>query len=133
MEDLDVGDCIRMLAEIIHEQGEVVFSIYWDSGNSGAGAGADYIYKFRDHFWRYDEWAGLCGPFNIFEDALWEDYIPVTSATERINCSEWPMKKLIQKLKPFDLEEDIDILINGQKWRMSPDGNMVCKELRLVK
>jgi len=132
MEDLDVGDCIRMLAEIIHEQGEVVFSLSWDSGNSGAGAGADCIYKFRDHFWRYDDF-GLAGPFADFEEALWEDYIPVTSATKKIYCSAWHTKKLIQKLKPAELEEDHDININGQKWRMSPDGNLICKELRLIK
>ena len=101
-------------------------------GKHGAGAGADCIYKFRDYFWRYDDF-GLAGPFADFEEALWEDYIAVTSATESIRCSEWPMKKLIQKLKPCELEEDHDIIINGQKWRMSPDGNLICKELRLVK
>jgi hypothetical protein len=132
MEDSDIRDCILILAEIIHEQGEVVFSLSWDSGNFSAGAGADCIYKYRDYFWRYDDF-GLAGPFSDFEEALWEDYIPVTSATERINCSEWPMEKLIQKLEPFDREKDLDILINGQKWRISPDGNLICKELRLVK
>ena len=132
MEDLYVNDVILMFAEIVHEQGEVVFSLSWDSGHPGAGAGADCIYKFRDYFWRYDDF-GLAGPFADFEEALWEDYIPVTSATESIRCSEWPMKKLIQKLKPCELEEDHDIIINGQKWRMSPDGNLICRELRLVK
>ena len=132
MEDLYVNDVILMFAEIVHEQGDVVFSLSWDSGHPGAGAGADCIYKFHDYFWRYDDF-GLAGPFADFEEALWEDYIAVTSATESIRCSEWPMKKLIQKLKPCELEEDHDIIINGQKWRMSPEGNLICKELRLVK
>ena len=130
MEDLNVSDCILMLTEIIHEQGEVVFSLSWDSGNSGAGV--DCIHKYRDYFWRYDDF-GLAGPFSDFEDALWDEYIAVTSATESIYFSKWHTKKLIQKIKPIDLEEDIDIIINGQKWRISPDGNLICKELRLVK
>jgi hypothetical protein len=39
MNDLYVDDCILILSEIIHEQGDVVFSLAWDS----------VFYKGSDH------------------------------------------------------------------------------------
>jgi len=36
MGEIDVRECIEILTEIIHERGEVVFRLYWDSGGPGA-------------------------------------------------------------------------------------------------
>jgi hypothetical protein len=132
MGETDIDECIMILTEIIHEQGEVVFREYWDSGGPGAGADVDLIYKYRDHFWRYDD-DGLSGPFYDFEDSLWEEYIAVTSATESIDCSEWSTEELIQKIKPIELEGNINITINGEKWQLDPNGKLICRELKLIK
>jgi hypothetical protein len=128
MDDLNVDDCILILSEIIHEQGDVVFSLAWDSGGPGAGAGVDCIYKYRDYFWRLDDF-GLAGPFSDFEDALWGEYIAVSSATESIECSEWSTEELIQKIKPIGLDDNVNITINGEGWQLDPDGNIIRKDL----
>jgi hypothetical protein len=133
MGEIDVGECIEILTEIIHEKGEVVFREYWDSGGPGAGADVECIYKYREHFWRYDSDYGLSGPFYDFEDSLWDEYIAVTSATRSIDCSEWSTEELIQKIKPKDLEDSINITINGEKWQLDPNGNLICRELKLIK
>lgn len=48
LSDLDQDACIEVLTELIQEDGEKVYRLFWDSGGPGAGADHESIYKFRD-------------------------------------------------------------------------------------
>jgi len=54
--------------EVIVEEGEVVGSHSWNSGNPGAGAGMTIVYRFRGLFFTNDDF-GIDGPYEGFSEA----------------------------------------------------------------
>ena len=58
------------LGERISEQGERVFSLHWDSGAPGIGAGMDSIYKFKNQYWNYSFDNEVSGPFDSLTEAM---------------------------------------------------------------
>ena len=70
--------------EIIIEEGQVVASHSWNSGNPGAGAGMTIIYRFRGLFFTDDDF-GIGGPYQGFNDAAEAvSLLTVRDTTERI-------------------------------------------------
>ena len=71
------------LWERIRERGEIVARHEWNSGNPGAGAGADYVYLYEGAFYAQDD-LGLHGPFKTLGEASEAILMVETEATERI-------------------------------------------------
>jgi hypothetical protein len=70
--------------EIIIEEGEVVASHSWNSGNPGSGAGMTIIYRFKGLFFTSDDF-GIGGPYEGFSEAEEAvSLLTVTDTTERI-------------------------------------------------
>ena len=70
--------------EFIIEEGEVVGSHPWNSGNPGAGAGMTIIYRFKGLFFTSDDF-GIDGPYEGFNEAAEAvNLLTVTDATEKI-------------------------------------------------
>jgi hypothetical protein len=70
--------------EIIIEEGEVVGTHSWNSGNPGAGAGATFIYLFKGLFFTSDDF-GIDGPYEGFSEAAEAvNLLIVRDTTERI-------------------------------------------------
>ena len=70
--------------EIIIEEGEVVGSHSWNSGNPGAGADMTIIYRFKGLFFTSDDF-GIDGPYEGFSEAAEAvGLLTVTDTTERI-------------------------------------------------
>ncbi len=68
----------------IIEEGDVVGTHSWNSGNPGAGAGVIYIYSFRGLFFTDTDF-GLDGPYEGFTEAAEAvGLLTVTDTTERI-------------------------------------------------
>ena len=75
---------IETFEETIIEEGEVVGSHSWNSGNPGAGAGMTLIYRFRGLFFTSDDF-GIKGPYEGFGEAAEAvNLLTVTETTERI-------------------------------------------------
>jgi hypothetical protein len=75
---------IESFDEIIIEEGEVVGSHSWNSGNPGAGAGMTIIYRFKGLFFTDDDF-GIDGPYEGFSEAAEAvNLLTVTNTTERI-------------------------------------------------
>ena len=60
----------EQLSKRVCEGGECAFSLHWDSGGPGAGAGVESIYKFKNQYWYYSVDNDLSGPFDSLTEAL---------------------------------------------------------------
>lgn len=56
------------IVEKIRGEGDRIARCEWDSGGPGAGAGMDYVYKYRELYFA-DNDAGTYGPFESFTEA----------------------------------------------------------------
>ena len=103
------------LVEQIVEEGKVVFSHDWDSGDPGAGAGAEEVYRWKGKFAVCSLDFGNSGPFATLDEALREQsLLTVNSATTGIDCKLITAEELIKRL---ECEEDsCAIDINGEPW-----------------
>jgi hypothetical protein len=122
MAEMDLEACRELVEEMIFEEGQKVYDLYWDSGGSGAGADSEVVYKFRDRYWTYslvDE--GFSGPFDTLAQALEGDFLYVTEATEIITCEELTAAQLAKKLTYFGEPGHI-LEINGEEWKAGRDG-----------
>jgi hypothetical protein len=70
--------------EIIIEEGDVVGTHSWNSGNPGAGAGMTIVYRFKGLFFTSDDF-GIDGPYEGFSEAAEAvNLLTVRDTTERI-------------------------------------------------
>ena len=127
MGEFDTSACAEILSELIIEEGEIVYALQWDSGGPGAGAGYEVVYKFRDYYWTHSDYEGLSGPYDSLDEALSDAFTTMTSATERIRCSELSSEEIVERLEPYDLECTKRIVINGEDWVVTPDGHFMKK------
>ena len=127
MGEFDTSACAEILSELIIEEGEIVYALQWDSGGPGAGAGYEVVYKFRDYYWTHSDYEGLSGPYDSLAEALSDAFTTMTSATERIRCSELSSEEIVERLEPYDLECTKRIVINGEDWVVTPDGHFMKK------
>ena len=127
MGEFDTSARAEILSELIIEEGEIVYALQWDSGGPGAGAGYEVVYKFRDYYWTHSDYEGLSGPYDSLDEALSDAFTTMTSATERIRCSELSSEEIVERLEPYDLECTKRIVINGEDWVVTPDGHFMKK------
>lgn len=120
--DLDIWT--EVLSDLIREKGKQVFEHDWDSGGPGAGAGTEVIYRFQDLYWPDSEVEGIYGPGESLEEALEAGgFLKVTDATTAISCVEFSAAELAKMLQAAAGDEaDVVFLLNGQKWRLAPNG-----------
>jgi len=129
LREFDTRACAEILSELILEEGEIVYSLQWDSGGPAAGAGYEVVYKFRDSYWTHSDYEGLSGPYDSLDEALSDAFKTVTSATERIRCSELSSEEIVELLEPYVLECTKRIVINGEAWVVTPEGRFMKKSI----
>ena len=129
MEESDYGNCDEILSELVLEEGEIVYGLEWDSGSPAIGGGYEVVYKFREYYWAYSDYEGLCGPYNRFDKALSSNFTTVTEATQSIRCNELSSEEIAERLEPYDLECNKRIVINGEDWVITPEGCCMKKSI----
>ena len=129
MGEFDTGVCAEILSELILEEGEIAYSLQWDSGGPAAGGGYEVVYKFKDYYWTHSEYEGLSGPYSFLDEALSGALTTVTDATDRIRCSELSSEEIAKRLEPYDLDCTKRIVINGEDWVMTPEGRCMKKSI----
>ena len=133
MGELDHDANLEFLRELILKEGETVYSLFWDSGGPGGGAGSETIIKFKNQYWAFTEYTGFSGPFDELEYALTSDFITVTSATQSVYSSELSAERIAELLEPFDLEYTKRLIINGKDWVITTEGEFMRKAVFMKK
>ena len=124
MIDLDFGECIEVLSDLIIEHGNVVYRLRWDFGEPTSKPNYETVYKFKNKYWAISSFFGLSGPFLNLEDALSDEFVTVGSETEKIYCCEFSVDEIVKKLIVKDLKKSRIIKINNKKLEVLPDGNI---------
>jgi len=118
---------IEAMTNLILDEGDIVYALYWDSGGPGAGAGVEHIFRFRgSYFWRL-EVTGFLGLFQSLDDVLTtfpEEFLGITEATEKIYCDELSADDIAGRLLIFLDREERVVTINNEKWRVTKDGQV---------
>ena len=127
MRESDHSTCMEFLSELILKEGKTVYSLFWDSGGPAAGGGCEFVQKFKGLYWKYTGCGGLSRPFDDLEYALSDEFTTVTSATQCISCTELSAREIVEFLEPFDLEHTKRIVINGQDWVITLEGDFMKK------
>lgn len=100
------------LLEQVHATGRLVFSLYWDSGGPGAGAGYENVYELAGKYLYSSDSFGWTGPFDSLDDAYGSIF--VSEATREISSTVWDEDEIIARI---DLHGEPDGLrINGTVW-----------------
>ena len=133
MGELDHDANLEFLKELILKEGKTVYSLFWDSGGPGGGAGNETIIKFKNQYWACTEYTGFSGPFDELEYALSSDFITVTSATQSVYSSELSAERIAELLEPFDLEYTKRLIINGKDWVITTEGEFMRKAVFMKK
>jgi hypothetical protein len=133
MGELDHDACLEFLKELVLKEGKTVYSLFWDSGGPGGGAGSEAIIKFKHLYWTCTEYTGFSGPYDALEYALSSEFTTVTSATQSINSSELSIAEIVELLEPFDIDYTKRLVINGRDWVITTDGEFMRKSTFLKK
>jgi len=133
MGELDHDASLEFLKELILKEGKTVYSLFWDSGGPGSGAGSEAVIKFKDLYWTCTDYAGFSGPYDALEDALSSEFTTVTSATQRIYSSELSIAEIVELLEPFDIEYTKRLIINDRDWVITTEGEFMRKSLFMKK
>lgn len=103
---------LEVLGEVAQQVGRSVFSLEWDSGGPGGGAGIETVYRISGKYLYLSNTYGWTGPFDTLDDAY--GHIFVTDATQSIDCSEWSDEEIIGRMQ---LTGGPPVLyINGTAW-----------------
>jgi hypothetical protein len=115
-DDSEVDDDQDKLLEEICENGDLVFSIAWNSGNPGSGADCYIAYCWNDRYAVACD--GLYGPYDSLDAALKENdaLLMVTPATESIDCDSMSGEEVATMLW-CESDEPLVITINGEEWK----------------
>lgn len=104
--------CMDELLDQVHATGRLVFSLYWDSGGPGAGAGYENVYELAGKYLYSSDSFGWTGPFDSLDDAYGSIF--VSAATREISSTVWDEEEIIARI---DLHGEPDGLrINGTVW-----------------
>ena len=118
---LEAGELVvddALLDQVVFWELASVFSLHWDSGAPGAGAGVEQVARLGDlYLSRPEDWEG--GLFETLEEAVHgltgEGGICVSTATVAIDCTEWDEKEIIRRMIVIGEAPD-RLRINGQVW-----------------
>lgn len=109
---LDLQFELEMLGEAALRLGTEVFSLDWDSGGPGAGAGSETVYRVGPAYLYLSSTFGWQGPYESLDDAY--GCIAVTGATQSIWCSEWDEDEIVARIELYG--EPSVIHVNGNPW-----------------
>ena len=102
--------------EELFENGEIVYSVYWDSGGPGAGADVEAIYKYDGKYCLRLSFEDDVFVYDRLEEALDAgELFFVSEATVSIESTEIPNEELIKRLK-YSGKEDHKFLINHKEF-----------------
>jgi hypothetical protein len=107
--------------EDIVDTGEIAYSLFWDTGGPGGGAGLETIYKYAGLYFGYTSDLELQGPFDSFEGALTDYFTFVTNAVESITCTSMSAKDLVPRLQ-YGSDIEHTLTINGERWKVTASG-----------
>lgn len=105
--------------ERIIENFEPCFYIYWDSGNPGAGAEFENIYKYKEGYCPILSSEEEVFLYSTLEEALRaSELLNVNDCVDTVFCNEKSAEELSKMLK-YEGGEDHIIFINKTKWKIS--------------
>jgi hypothetical protein len=103
---------LEILGEVIRTLASQAFSLDWDSGGPGAGAGTEVVYRLAGKYLYLSSTYGWTGPFDTLDEAYGDIF--VSAATQSIWCSEWSEEEVIARMT---LNGGPPVLhINGNPW-----------------
>lgn len=103
---------MEILGEVVRGLGHEVFSLDWDSGGPGAGAGTEVVYRLAGKYLYLSSTYGWTGPYDTLDEAY--GHIFVSAATDSVCCSEWSEDEIIARMT---LNGGPPVLhINGNPW-----------------
>jgi hypothetical protein len=103
---------LEVLGELAQQVGDCVFSLDWDSGGPGAGAGTENVYRIAGKYLYLSNTYGWTGPFETLDDAYGSIF--VSAATQSIHCSEWSEEEIIRRIQLYG--GPAVLYINGTAW-----------------
>jgi hypothetical protein len=111
----EAEDSSEQIRQCILDEGDVVYSLEWDSGGCGIGAGEEMVRHWKGKFVSSSD-NGDEGPFDTLDEALESNgCLAVTSATMCITSSMLSAKEIAKRLECFG-EDGQPVQINGQDW-----------------
>lgn len=109
--------------EII-ENGELVFSHFWDSGGPGAGAETETIYRFQGLYYPLLSYSEGLTSYDSLADALKDSELNVVNeASEELIFPPHLAGEILPLLQYIGEDEKV-ILINGDNWHASPSAGL---------
>ncbi|MGI0481647.1 hypothetical protein ACN4EE_12745 [Geminocystis sp. CENA526] len=110
--------------ELMQEQGEVVYSVYWDSGAPGAGAGYELIYLWKGQYvvWLTDD-PDRPVYDNLTEAIMGVELNFVNDAIKEIKSTELSSEEIVELLEVYIGNNIHKLTINGEDWEVNKQGN----------
>jgi hypothetical protein len=100
----------------VAREGEVVFSVEWDSDAPGAGAGGHAVLRWRGKFYVMSDDLGDSGPSETLDDVLEDQDVSwVSTATTSVWSSMLTAEEVAARLH-HGLDEDHEFEINDEPW-----------------
>jgi hypothetical protein len=107
--------------------GEVVYSLFWDSGAPGPGAEYESVFKWRDNYAVCLSFDEPQGPYNSLARAVKAAELNrVTEATVSIDSQELSSEQIAEMLRYFG-EPPFGLRINGEVWLVNEKKKFVRK------
>ena len=106
----------------IIDNGEIVYSLFWNSDAPGIGGEYENIYRFEEQYYPILSFEESVVAYNTLEEAL--DASEMTSLNEssqEIMSKEINTDRLVQLLH-YQGDHDVSIVINGERWLAITDG-----------
>ena len=117
--------------ERLVNDGKSVYSIWWDSGNPGSGAGVESVYKLNGaYFVLIESESYPMGPYSTLLEAIKCTELDfIMSAVTDIDCTEMSDIQLAPELRSPN-EEGYEVLINKERWMLDATGSFYQIEAR---
>jgi hypothetical protein len=114
------------LLEEICENGEPVFSMFWDSGAPTPGADCKTVYCCKVNYAVSSSSEGLLGPYDSLEVALRENdgLLMVTSSTPRASTVNPCRARRIATMLWSEADEPLTLKINGETTEIRERGRL---------
>lgn len=127
MSDMQPDDLEWDDSEAIFEEGEKVYSLYWDSGAPGAGAGYESVYKWNDRYYLLlSDGDGADEPFDTLREAIDAGELTyVNSAMQEITSTELSAAEIVAMLNNDESDPVERLTINGELWQRDASGTWV--------
>jgi hypothetical protein len=109
----------------LRSKGRAVWTVEWDSGGSGAGAGEEIIYELDHLYWYPSVEGGLFGPFQTLAEAVNETQLNmVNEATTCIGSPALSTAEVAALLEVWEPGEyGLGVTIDGEWWLYDRPGH----------